>query len=509
MAAVFAPLLALMGMPVRAQPVTSPSPDSVAVTVYRAPGRSADQELNVSWLTGYALVTEKRRVVLPAGRAVVRFEGVAGGILPESAIVTGLPQGVREKNLDADLLSPRSLYDRSYGRPVILRRTVGEGIVEEEAIIRSGPQGAAILQTRDGFLAADCVYGEDETIVYPSVPEGLSAKPTLSIEVDSPVASTVELTLSYLAWGFDWQANYVATLRPGAKTVDLFAWLTLASNDVTSFPQAETMVVAGNIRRNGGRGYKTPSATQLVMRCAIRPGPVRYGSDAAADLGTFPAMMAPPAPPAPPAPAAARAEVVVTGARMARQEELGDLKLYRVPHPTTVAANSQKQVALLQRDSVPVDIVYRARVYDGEATPARILLRAQNREAGGLGLALPAGKVAVFQPRDGSPVLVGTGSLADKAVGEEVEVEIADATQLSVSATTTARDERSREHLVKLANASPFAVRAEVEFWDPDVARRSGASERLGRKNGRDIWRVEVPANGTRELRYRLATSAD
>src|ERR1700730_1409919 len=46
---------------------------------------------------------------LPAGKSRIRFEGVADGIEPVSAIVAGLPVGVVEKNLDADLLSPATL----------------------------------------------------------------------------------------------------------------------------------------------------------------------------------------------------------------------------------------------------------------------------------------------------------------------------------------------------------------------------------------------------------------
>ena len=46
--------------------------------------------------------------------------------------------------------------------------------------------------------------------------------------------------------------------------------------------------------------------------------------------------------------------IVVTGARvrMAVQENLGDLKAYRIPDRTTVAAKSQKQVAKIGRAHV-------------------------------------------------------------------------------------------------------------------------------------------------------------
>ena len=52
---------------------------------------------------------------------------------------------------------------------------------------------------------------------------------------------------------------------------------------------------------------------------------------------------------------------------IAIQENLGDLKLYRIPEPVTVAANSQKQVALLTRPDVRIALVYRQSVYRREA----------------------------------------------------------------------------------------------------------------------------------------------
>src|SRR5436853_919043 len=103
--------------------VTSARPDRVAVTVYRDPNRPAAQAPNIQWLNGVALISETRRVTIPAGTTDLRFEGVAGGIIPQSAIVTGLPEGFIERNRDAYLLSPATLLDRSLGRRVHLRRT--------------------------------------------------------------------------------------------------------------------------------------------------------------------------------------------------------------------------------------------------------------------------------------------------------------------------------------------------------------------------------------------------
>jgi len=498
-AAVVVALLA--AAPAAAQTVASSAPDSVAVTIYREPGRSASDPIDTDWPTGYALITEKRTVTIPAGRAVIRFEGVAGGMLPESVVVSGLPSEVREKNLDADLLSPRSLYSRSFGRPVTIRRTLGGRSVEEPAIIRSGPDGAAILQTREGFVAVNCGPSKDE-LVYDSVPEGLSAKPTLSIQTDSPRSGKVTLTLSYLAWNFDWQANYVATMRPDGKSVDLLAWVTLANGDATSFPDAETMVVAGRLNRESSRGYQSNSGRPLYFTC-------------------FPRPVAVPAPPPPPAPQmlfrsagvvdsiTADDMIVVTGTRMARQEELGDLKLYRIPDTTTVASMSQKQVMMFEKQAVPVEILYRSRIWEDNASDVAIALRAQNRKAAGLGLPLPAGKLVLFEPSGERRLLVGEGAIEDKAINEEVQLDVAEATQVSVSVDDGRDGDNWQEQILTVTNANPWSIRFEGEFENSDAYRRTHVSARLIRKNGRDVWAVTVPANGTATLRYRNVEVAE
>ncbi|HEY0622245.1 hypothetical protein [Sphingomonas sp.] len=478
----------------RAQVQTSAAPDAVAVTVYRAPDRGAEQKIDLGWLGGYALVTETRTITIPAGRAVIRFEGVASGILPESAIVTGLPAGVREKNLDGELLSAASLYSRGYARPVTLRRTREGKTVEERAVIRSGPEGSAIVETARGIEVLNCGPTED-AISYDGVPAGLSARPTLSVETESPQGGTATVTLSYLAWGFDWQANYVATLQEGGAAADLFAWVTLASTDMTSFADAQTMVVAGKVNRTTRRTsnpYESPD--HFEFRCYIKDRIV------AADAAGF--APAPPAPPPPPAPMMAAEAIVVTGSRMRRveQEDLGDLKAYRVPEPTTVAARSQKQVALMGKDAVPVSIVYESKVYTPAVEPPLILVRALNKADKGLGLPLPAGPVALFERQGQRALLIGESSTDDKAVGEEVEVKFPVAANVTVEARDVRKKGRVRTAELIVRNANPFAIRYEADF---NLNGEVKASARLVAKNGRKLWAVTVPANGSATLNYR------
>jgi hypothetical protein len=174
-------LLAALALSARAGAqaiVTSPAPDRVAVTVYRNGDRGLEP-MNLGWLGGYALVSETRHVALPAGTSELRFEGVTSGIVPQSAIVTGLGEAVLEKNRDARLLSPGSLLDASLGERVHLRRTskATGAIREQDAIVRATAEGV-VIQTADGIEALLCT-GLPETVSVGEVPLALSAKPTL------------------------------------------------------------------------------------------------------------------------------------------------------------------------------------------------------------------------------------------------------------------------------------------------------------------------------------------
>ncbi|WP_206238441.1 DUF4139 domain-containing protein [Novosphingobium terrae] len=480
--------------------VVSAAPASVGVTIYRNPHGGGDAALRPgAWLGGYALVSEERDVDLPAGSAVLRFEGVAAGMLAESAIITGLPDGVREKNLDADLLSPRNLYARAFGRPVMLRRQrPGGQVTEEEAIIRSGPDGAAILQTRQGFEVANC-GGLKDGIVYNGLPAGMNARPTFSVATQSDHAQHVRIRLSYLAWGFDWRAHYVLALRPGAREAEMTAWLTLASSDDTSFPQAQAGVVAGRPNMADAPTYNN-SAEQLVMACNLS------------------ALEAPPPPPPPPAPMAmmAPAEIVVTSARrmmkdayVAQAEALGDLKFYRIPVPTSVSAHGQKQVALIAERPVKLALIHTATIEPGQQGPARRMVRLRNRREDGLGLALPGGQVSVLEGLRGAHIPAGEGHMADKAEGETVDIQLEESPQVQLNAVVT-RDsvqQGRRRQVVRLSvtNANRWPVRFEGKLaLDEDQAVAS-SSARLGRKDGLPLWETSIPAQGRVVLTYVLA----
>jgi len=101
-------------------------------------------------------------------------------------------------------------------------------------------------------------------------------------------------------------------------------------------------------------------------------------------------------------------------------------------------------------------------------------------------------------------VLIGEGSIADKAVGEEVEIEAADAPQVTAALKAERKGRRWSDQLLTVSNANAFPVRFEAELVASDAYRVTHPSAGFGRHRGRDVWAVEIPANGSATLRYRL-----
>lgn len=478
--------------------VSSPVPERVAVTVYRNPDRGLEP-LNLQWLGGYALVSETRRVSLPAGTSELRFEGVTSGIVPQSAIVTGLGEAVLEKNRDAKLLSPGSLLDASLGERLHLRRTskATGAVTEQDAIVRATADGI-VIQTAAGIEALRCT-GLPETLLARRVPPGLSAKPTLSVRVRSPQPVERLVTLSYITNNFDWQADYVADLSDSGEMLSLFGWMTIANSDETGLSDAATNAVAGKLNRE--RIYVDPGeAPPISIQCwpqgttsDIPDQPMPVGAVAAEDIVVTGSLMARAPPPAPPPPPMAE-----RGAFKASEERLGDVRLYRVPIAVTVAAKSQKQIALLVQPTVKVASILRLRpgAYDFERPLERVLVT-RNRTSEGLGLALPAGRIALFGRRGDRRILLGEGRIDDYAVGEKVEIPVATAPGVRARQTVVRQAKRG-EYRLTLTNDLSRPQLVEIEL--PLRAGSKGA--RLIKRDGWMVWRVTVPANGQADLTY-------
>ena len=467
---------ALCPMAASAVDVSAGPPTDLSVTVYRAPNREGGS-IDLDDLEGFALISEKRAVHIPAGESRLRFEGVADGIETASVIVAGMPSVVLEKNLDGQLLSPSALIDAALGKRVLMVRTHAKsGVTEQISGTIESNENGVVFQSAQGVEALRC-SGLSETFEFDST-NGLAATPTLSVKVRSDRAVDALVTLSYLARGFDWAADYSATLASDGKTMTLGAWVTLANGNGIGFPSARTQVVAGKVNREAGTIDPIDMGGPIVASCwpqgttSDQPAPIRLFRQMSA--GMAPAAMAVAAD------KMRLEEVVVTAMRKVMQEQLGDLKLYRVPDRTTVASRQSKQVRLLDRSAIPVQTLYGSDLEEGDTNGwelARVLLRTQNDKAHGLGLPLPSGRAAVFAANGATPLLENETDMRDLAVGEEVEIDMGARPDVRVQTTTESRSVDSAHATVLPLLPGVLSVRS-VRVED---VRRAEVSNALSR----------------------------
>lgn len=511
--------------------VDATAPVDLAVTIYRDPDRDQEDELDADDPRGLAMISETRRVTLPKGESTIRFEGVAEGMIGVSAIVTGLPGGTIEKNRNAQLLSPAALVDGTLGnRVTITRMNPATGRqVSETAVVRTRADGGLVLQTGQGFEAVQC-SGLPETLTYDRIPAGLSAQPVFSVDTRSAEGGTYDVTLTYLAWGFDWQADYVGRMsgeRSGEQfEMGLLSWLSLVNDNGQSFDNARLQIIAGklNVESDYEGLADPPVAEGLYLTCY----PLGSTSD-----GEEPVLFAPPPPPspaAPPPPPIALEAIVVTGSllraqdaladlpqvKTATEEDLGDLKLFRVPGRVDVAAKGMKQVAFLNKDAVKARLLYQTGCdpddwigEGGDPEPADVLLVTKNEDKQGLGIALPQGAMTLYEPTAGGERLGATTSLRDYARGQDIELDLPESRQVfarCAAVSRTGREEGRKwtamRSLLTNANPHPVTVRLQLGWAGGFDIRFPGKKPVL--KNGYQTVEVTLPANSEKTFDWRL-----
>ncbi|MFI4933867.1 MAG: DUF4139 domain-containing protein [Caulobacterales bacterium] len=508
--------------------VVSAAPDATAVTIYR--DEAIPDPAAAQWGGyGLAMLSETRTLDLPAGETRLVFEGVADGILPQTAALAGFPGRIFEQNFDEDLLSPATLIEHSVGRTVHLVRLnprTGKQVIED-AVLRSGPDGV-MLDLGDHVEALQC-SGGPEGIVFDGVPSDLTGKPTLSIRVRVEKAGRYQVRLSYLTINFAWKAAYVAHLAPDGSSLDLTGWLTLANHGETSVTNAPTAVVAGRLARQ---------AVELAQRLVVRrqsacwpmgnshhPIGERLYLAEAEELGEVDEL----------AVTAARREMRLQKVPMAvtafnaaappppraKESDLGDYKLYTLDEPTTVAAKQTKQVAFISLPGVKFDTfqVYRVSGYGqpDAVAPTTTTLRFVNKSENGLGHALPAGDVSFRQaPAAGaSEYFVGEHEISDIAVGGPMEIEMDQSSLVTVQertvSLTRAKGPGGRSVVsMELTATNSKRAPAVVEIRQPQLGRDfkiTQESQVHGLKSGDPVWHIPLQPGAETTLTYTMMFS--
>lgn len=438
--------LALLLVPAAA--ALGAAPDELALTLYR-------QDV--------AVVHDRRTRAPGAGTVALAWPRVVDTLQLDTVRLHGEDVALLGHALEHRPLTTRALLEAHVGRPVSVVRDGEDG---ERRLARGTLRAAEppLVATADGLETVD-----PARIVFPGVlPEGMGAPPALALEVDSARAGERALTVSYLADGLSWSADYVAVLAPDGQRLDLEARATLANGTDTDLEGARVELVAGalNVPRDGG-----PSPRVLQT---------------------------------------ARAEVAAPDAAGA---PAGDYQRYALEDPVTLAAGARRGVRLFRRAEVAVErshvLAGGVRVHRGAGggwEPVPLETRLSWTVAGG---PLPAGTVRVHGAgADGR--FLGGDTIADRPEGSRVTLVPGRPFDLTARRRQTdfrRLDERVHEaaHEIRLANARDEVVTVRIEETIPGDWRITEASHRWEREAARlAVWTLEVPAGGETALRYRV-----
>ncbi|UUR07181.1 DUF4139 domain-containing protein [Sphingomonas glaciei] len=448
-------------------PLLPPSP--AFAQAIPAPDASAQGDVAVTiYNNDLALVQDRRELALPAGRSRQEFPDVSAQIRAETVTLTGAGIGIIEQNFDYDLLSPAALMRKAVGETITLVRVnPATGAETRERARVLATNGGVVLQIgeRIEVLRDD---GLPVRVIFDKVPDGLRPRPTLSVTLTAPRAGRQPVTLTYLTPGLGWNADYVALFDEPAGRMDVQGWITLNNRSGTAYRNADVVLVAGAV----GSG----SARSSVGRYNPSPPPPLRGA----------------------------------GTESAARERVGDFYLYPLSQRTTIAQAQQKQVSFLDVSGTPAERAYEYRnPWLGTAdqpNSVNTVLRFSTGRAQGLGDALPAGTVRVYQ-RDsrGTPQFVGESRIGHTPMGSDIGLTTGQAFDIKVQPVVEQRtrlaSDGSRWRTVmryKLTNASPRPVTVVLfqdGLWgDTRITAETLKSERSSADAA--IWRVAVPANG-------------
>jgi hypothetical protein len=440
---------------------------------------AADREVSLTiYNKNIALIEHVRPITAPAGRQRIEFAGVSAQIVPETVSFLAPNIDLIEQNFDYDLLTPAKLMEKAVGSQVrLVRVNPATGAETSETAEVLSAVGGVVLRigSRIEVLREDNL---PTRVIFDKVPENLRAQPTLSVLVNAAKPVNEVARLTYLSRGLTWDADYVAVFDEPKNETSMQGWITLQNTSGTSFTNARTQLVAGDVNLVDG-------TDQWWQYWQMR----RQGSQRSA------------------------------GIEASGRPRLGDYYVYPIKQLTTVANNQTKQVSFLDASGIKASKGYELNFYgfssSDEPQSAEVRMRFANSKAAGLGEQLPSGVVRVYM-RDarGQPQFVGEDLIGHTSAGSELALKIGDAFDVGVKPTLVAtrritqrKHEYDMSYLVRNARASPVVVTLRQDgLWRENEVLKESIK---GRRTDADsfAWDVPVPANGESTLTFTISNS--
>jgi hypothetical protein len=355
--------------------------------------RSSGPPELVIYSNDFALVREPKSIRLPQGAAEVTLEGLPPRVDSSSVRLEGPGFRVRRQSYRFDTWNSDRAIRRFLGDSIAYRY----GGRRYQGILAGIDGDDLFIQRRDSAEVLTMLKRAQISELEFPARFRLRTRPTVEWQIESEKAGDRAATLSYLANGISWSAEYVAVLAADEKSVEWTGWALVENRSGAGFRDAKVSLVAGEILRSGespDRGVAAETSGGETPRAS--------GSD-------FFAYHAYP----------------LTGA--VTLDHFGTMNAVIVPTARVTAVRSYR--------------------YDGarDGSKVRVQIELGNDAKSGMGMPLPEGRVRVY---GSSPVtgqtLVGEDRIPHTAAGERVRVQSGVAFDLVGERTRTAHTRVSR-----------------------------------------------------------------
>jgi hypothetical protein len=428
-----------------------------------------------------ALVRDVRNLQLAHGTSDLRFMDIAATVNPATVHFRSLTEpsrvNVLEQNYEYDLLEPDKLLRKYVGRDVTLVRTITEqGRTREETVkAHLLSYNTAPVWQIDGEIVTGM---RADSMRFPELPGNLYSRPTLIWTLENGGGTQHRVEASYLATDLAWNADYVLTVARDDRAADIDGWVTLRNGSGTSFRNATLQLVAGDLNR-------------------VRQQIGRMRDEAAMDLNAKAA------------------------APMA-EESFSDYHLYTLGRKTTINNAETKQVSMLGATGFPIQkryviegqaFYYRNQQHPGAALKddVQVYYQFKNESSTGLGMAMPAGVVRVYQADSkGGVQFVGEDRIDHTPKDETINLKIGNAFDVVCERKQTdfekiATNVYDVEYEITLRNHKATPVSVEVNEPVGGTWRMLQSTHTWTKT---DAWaaqfKVPVGADGTAVLKYRV-----
>jgi hypothetical protein len=336
-----------------------------------------------------ALVRDTRSIEYKKGADEVLFRDVSARIDATSVHFQSAGVQLLEQNFDYDLVSADKLLQKYIDKQ--LEVISKDGTVTTGKLLSSGggvAGGQLVLQQNDGSIRSILLENATE-IRYPNLPEGLITRPTLRWLVRADNAGSKETEVAYLTGGLSWRADYVLVLNEKNTQADVAGWVTLTNTSGASYKDAKLKLIAGEVNRVQER----PTFERMA----------KY--DMLAAQGAAPQF---------------------------EEQAFFEYHLYTLQRATSVLDQQTKQVSLFPNTMTTTKKIFE---FDPQRKANRVgvSIEFENREASGLGMPLPAGRVRLYQRGpDQSQEFIGEDNIQHTPKNEKVRVRVGEAFDIAV-----------------------------------------------------------------------------